>query len=461
MIPQTNRDTFSRRRRALSAAHAGPALLVAGLPLSRNFRANHYPFRALSHFLYFVGASMEGTALLFADGKATLFAHPPDPDDALWHGPRPELASLKEELCMDEVLPLADLPARVSSLGKVGTLPPQDATTASWLSGLLGREVRRSTGDMLTGVDAALADAIVGLRLTHDAGAIEQLRHVACVSAEAHIAGMRATRVDGVEHDAVAAMVAVLRGAGLEDAYGPIVTVHGEVLHSSSHDNPTRAGDLLLADVGGETAEGWAADITRTWPVSGKFSKTQRQIYDVVLAAELACIDAAKPGCRYRDVHETAKRKVVEGLVGLGIFRGEVDGLLERGAAAIFFPHGIGHLLGLDVHDMEDLGDRAGYAPDRKRSQRFGDAYLRLDRDLQAGMAVTIEPGFYQVPGILADDNLVGAVGDDLRRDVLEKYADVRGIRIEDDVLITDGGCEVMTAGVPKQATEIEAIMAG
>ena len=180
----------------------------------------------------------------------------------------------------------------------------------------------------------------------------------------------------------------------------------------------------------------------------------------MVLAAQLACIDAAKPGARYRDVHETAKRKIVEGLVDLGVFRGEVDGLLERGAAAIFFPHGIGHLLGLDVHDMEDLGDRAGYAEGRERAERFGDAYLRLDRDLEPGMAVTIEPGFYQVPGILGDATLVGPVGDDLRHEELEKYADVRGIRIEDDVLITAEGNEVLTSGVPKAATEIEAVMA-
>jgi Xaa-Pro aminopeptidase len=458
MTPITPIETFRRRRRSLLGALDTPALLAAGLPPSRNFRANPYPFRASSHFLYLVGQPLEGAALLLDDDRATLFAHPPDPEDALWHGPRPELAILRDQLGLGAARPLGELPDVVKGLG-AATLPPEDASTATWLSELLGRPVSPSTGDALEGADAKLADAMIGLRLTHDEGAVAQLRHAASVSAEAHIAGMKATRVGGTEHDAAAAMVAVLRREGLEDAYGPIVTVHGEILHSHSHDNPTGAGDLLLADVGGETPEGWAADITRTWPVSGKFTKSQRAIYDVVLEAQLACIEAAKPGRRYRDVHETAKRRIVEGLVELGIFRGEVDGLLERGAAAIFFPHGIGHLLGLDVHDMEDLGDRAGYAPGRERSSRFGDAYLRLDRDLEPGMAVTIEPGFYQVPGILGDEALVGAVGDDLRRDVLEQYADVRGIRIEDDVLVTEGGNEVLTSGVPKRADEIEALM--
>lgn len=461
MTPITSRDVFQSRRRALTSALASPALLAAGLPRSRNFRANAYPFRANSHFLYFVGAAMEGAAVLFADGRATLFAHPPDREDALWHGPRPALAALERELGFDAVRPLSELTEAVAAAGgrDVACLPPEDPATARWLTELCGRAIEASSGDTLEGADAALADAIIGLRIVHDEAAIAQLRFAARVSADAHIAGMRATKVGGSEHDPAAAMIAVLRRAGLEDAYGPIVTVHGEVLHSRSHDNPTRAGDLLLADVGGETPEGWAADITRTWPVSGTFSASQRAIYDVVLAAQLACIEVAKPSCPYRAVHETAKRTLVEGLVDLGIFRGDVDGLLERGAAAIFFPHGIGHLLGLDVHDMEDLGDRAGYAPGRERSKRFGDAYLRLDRDLEAGMAVTIEPGFYQVPGILDDEELTGPLGDDLRRGELAKYADVRGIRIEDDVLITGDGNEVLTAGVPKTADAIEAVM--
>jgi len=256
-------------------------------------------------------------------------------------------------------------------------------------------------------------------------------------------------------------MVDVFRRHGLEDAYPPIVTVHGEILHQHDHGGPTAEGDLLLADVGGESPEGWAADITRTWPVSGRYSGTQRAVYDVVLDAQRRAIAAATPGRRYRDVHETAKRALVEGLVELGILRGDVDGLLERGAAALFFPHGVGHIIGLDVHDMEDLGDRAGYAPERQRAQAFGDAFLRLDRDLAAGMAVTIEPGFYQVPGILNDEKLTASVGEDLRRDELARFADVRGIRIEDDVLITETGNDVLTGALPKVATEVEAVVSG
>lgn len=454
---------FLARRRALHAGLSGPALLAAGEPASRNYPANRYGFRAASHFLYFVGRPMAGSALLFEGGRTTLFTHPPDPEDALWHGPRPNLEVLAAEHGFDAVLPLAELDAVLGPIrATVATLPTQDAPSAAWLSERVGRPVLARTGaHLVDSRDAALADAMIALRLTHDAAAVDQLRMAARMSAEAHVAGMRATRPEGRESDVHAAMLAVLRRHGLDDAYGPIVTVHGEVLHSDTHANVMRAGDLLLADVGGETPEGWAADITRTWPVGGRFSTTQRAIYDVVLEAQYAAIAVAKPGRRYRDVHEMAKRTIVGGLVALGIFRGDVDGLLERGAAALFFPHGIGHLLGLDVHDMEDLGDRAGYAAGRTRTTRFGDRYLRLDRDLEAGMAVTIEPGFYQVPGILGDARLTAPLGADLCRDVLAQYADVRGIRIEDDVLITSDGNEVMTSGVPKLATEIEALMRG
>jgi Xaa-Pro aminopeptidase len=343
----------------------------------------------------------------------------------------------------------------------VATLPTTDARSAAWLSAHLGRPIAACTGDALEpgSPDAALADAMIALRLRHDEAAAAQLRAAAAASAAAHLSGMRASRSAQSEAEVAAVMIGELRRRGLADAYGPIVTTHGEVLHQEHQRNTLQPGDLLLADVGGEVPEGWAADITRTWPVSGVFSPTQRAVYEVVLAANKAGIGAARQGTRYRKVHEVAGRTLVEGLRALGIFRGEVDGLVERNAAALFFPHGVGHLIGLDVHDMEDLGDRAGYAPGRARSTRFGERYLRLDRDLEPGMAVTIEPGFYQVPAILADEALTGPLGADLDRAALARFGDVRGIRVEDDILITEGDPEVLTAAVPKEAAAIEAWM--
>jgi Xaa-Pro aminopeptidase len=406
---------------------------------------------------------LAGAAVLLDEGKTTLIGRPGEPDDELWFGPRPGLAQLGAELGFDGVLPLDRAADRLAPLApRLATLPTEDARTAAWQSELVGRAIAASSGATLTDArDGALADAIIALRLRHDGPAIAQLRAAAALTAEALLAGMRATGAAGSEREVLAAIIACLRRHGLGDSFGPIVTVHGEVLHSEDHSGPLSAGELLLADVGGETPEGWAGDITRTWPVSGRFSPSQRAVYEVVLAAQRAAIGSVRPGVRYRDVHEIAKRRIVEGMRELGVLRGETDGLLERGAAALFFPHGIGHLLGLDVHDMEDLGDRAGYAPGRTRSARFGDAYLRLDRDLEPGMAVTIEPGFYQVPAILGSAELNGPLGHDLVRSELAKLADVRGIRIEDDVLVTETGHEVLTGGVPKDVAVIEAVLGG
>lgn len=464
-IPRTPASAFVARRRALAARLDRPVLIAAGLPRSRNYRANLYRFRASSHFLYFLGEAIPGAALLFAGGNTTLFASPPGPDDALWHGPRPSFAELREIHALDSVRPLAELDHALRGLGAgtVATLPTEDEKSAAWLSERLGRAIHPSTGHALTAdsPDVELAEAMIALRRCHDEAAVAQIRAVTEASAEAHVAGMQATRGARHEWEVAAAMTFALRRQALDDAYLPIVTVHGEVLHNDEHIHPLAAGDLLLADVGGETREGFAGDITRVWPVSGTFSATQRDLYEVVLAAQKAAIAMVRRGTNYRAIHERAGRTMVAGLKDLGIFKGEVDGLYERGAAAIFFPHGVGHLLGLDVHDLEDLGDRAGYAPGRARSRRFGDCYLRLDLDLEPGMAVTIEPGFYQVPAILADEAITGGVGADLDRAALARFADVRGIRIEDDVLCTEGDPEVLTRRAPKEVSEIEAVLAG
>jgi len=463
-IVRTPPEALAARRHALLRSYPGPALLAAGSPVSRNYPASLYRFRAASHFLYFVGQAIPGAALLFCDGEATLFVEPPEPGDDLWHGPRSGLDELRAAVGVDAVRPLGDAVDVLAAIGTpIATLPTQDAKSAAWLTTCLGRPIEPGSGVRLVDgtVDAALADAVVELRLKHDEAALVQIRAAAAATVRGFRAAMAATAVGTSEAAVHAAMLQSLLADGMDCSFAPIVSVRGEILHNEDHSGRTEQGDLLLADVGGETPEGWAADVSRVWPVSGCFSSTQRAMYDVVLGAQRAAIEAAKPGVRYRLVHEAAKRATVEGLRQLGVFRGDVDGLLERGAAAIFFPHGVGHLMGLDVHDMEDLGDRAGYAPGRNRSERFGDAYLRLDRDLEPGMAVTIEPGFYQVPAIVNDGEYTGAVGADLDRTVLGKFADVRGIRIEDDLLITADCNEVLTAGAPTEPAEVEAAVGG
>lgn len=457
-------SVFQRRRAALARALGSRAALVfAGGRRARNYAANPYPLRVDSHFLYLVGAQLADCVLLVAPGKCELFAPEPAPDDALWHGAVPGFAEIAAAIGVDRVRPLGEIHVEIGLRGAehIATLPSLDPHTRSRQRAWLVRawpDDASTHVDALAHVDLELADAMISLRLAHDADALAMIRTAIEGTTRAHLAGMAVTRPGLFEHDVRAAMERELVASGMECAYGSIVTVHGEILHNGSYHRQLAAGDLLLADVGGEH-HGWASDVTRTWPVSGHFSPTQRALYDIVLAANEAAIARVRTGVRYREAHLAAARVLARGLVDERILRGDPDGLVERGVHALLFPHGVGHLLGLDVHDMEDLGDRAGYARGRTRSPQFGLGYLRLDRDLQPGMVVTIEPGLYLVDAILDDEALAGPFIRDrsFDRERLRDFADVRGIRIEDDVLCTPTEPVVLTAAIPKAADEVAA----
>lgn len=447
-------ETLRQRRQQLAKEIQFPVILWSGRSSSRNYPANTYPFRASSHFLYFAGFPLANAAIRLEAGRLELFMDDPTPADLLWHGASATRSEVAAEIGADAAYPLYHLKSCTEG---TATIPVQDAATRLLQSQLLNRMITPSTD--LRGIDLELAKAIVNLRLTHDAGAVAELRKAAAVTVEVHTAGMRATSKAQTEAQVRAAMESVMLAHNVTPAYSSIVTVQGEVLHNDRYHHPLQAGDLLLADVGAETESGWASDVTRTWAVSGRFSPTQRDIYQVVLAAHDRCIEAARPHVEYWDLHRIAALEIAAGLVELGILRGRAEDLVEMDAHTLFFPHGVGHLVGLDVHDMEDLGDLAGYEPGRTRSKRFGWGYLRLHRPLRAGMVVTIEPGFYQVPAILQDPERREKYREVVNWERLTTFADVRGIRIEDDVLITDAGSEVLTAALPTRWESIEALV--
>ncbi|MGD2181870.1 aminopeptidase P N-terminal domain-containing protein [Lusitaniella coriacea] len=439
---------LQQRRQHLAQLVDFPVLLWSGCALSRNFPANRFPFRASSHFLYFAGLSLKNSVIRLEGGKLELFYDEAPPESALWHGEMPARSDLARTIGADAAYPLADLAFHCED---AATIPVSQVQTQQ--SQILQRAIA------LEGIDAQLAQAIATLRLSHDAGALEQLRQAAAIAVEAHKIGMGMVSHARTEAEVRGAIEGAIFARNMSCSYNSIVTVRGEVLHNERYDNLLQPGDLLLVDAGAETQMGWASDITRTFPVTGKFSATQREIYNLVLAAHDACIDRVSPGVEYSEIHHLAALVLAQGLVDLGILRGQADDLVERDAHALFFPHGIGHLLGLDVHDMEDLGDVAGYAPGRKRRDRFGWCYLRLDRPLQPGMLVTIEPGFYQVPGILQNPHWREKYQDCINWQQLERFGDVRGIRIEDDVLVTESGREVLSADLPNNADEIEQLV--
>ncbi|HEY9798688.1 MAG TPA: aminopeptidase P family protein, partial [Leptolyngbyaceae cyanobacterium] len=365
--------TLYERRQRLAQLIDFPVILWSGRRSPRNYPANPFPFRASSHFLYFAGLPLENAAIFLNRGKLEFFMDEAPPGSALWHGEMPKREELAQKIGAAADFPLSELQSRATG---AATVAVQSAATSLQQAQILNRSV--AVANAPEGIDRDLTKAIASLRLSHDTGAISELRQAAAVSVEAHKAGMAATkgRDVGEEHLYEAtvrgAMEGVIIAHNMSCAYPSIVTVHGEVLHNEQYHHPLQAGDLLLADVGAETATGWASDVTRTWPVIGKFSPTQRDLYDVVLAAHDACIDKIRPGVEYRDIHLLAAAVIAQGLVDLGILRGQASDLVEMDAHALFFPHGIGHLLGLDVHDMEDFGDLAGYEEGRVRSDRFG-----------------------------------------------------------------------------------------
>lgn len=438
--PTSLADTLRDRRQKLAKLIDFPVILWSGRSTPRNFAANTFPFRASSHFLYFAGLNLENAAIKLENGNLELFMDDPPSSDTLWHGEIPKREEIAEKIGADVAYPFAKL--RLSTY-KAATIPVQDKVTRQQQDKWLQRKAS------LEGTDLKLAKAIAQLRLTHDDAAVAELKKAADVTVKAHKAGMVATKKASSEAEIRAAMEQVIIAHNMSCAYSSIVTVRGEVLHNNHYDNLLQPGDLLLADVGAETSTGWAGDVTRTWAVSGKFSATQQDIYDVVLAAHDACIAKIRPGVEYEDIHLLAAKIIAQGLVDLGILRGIPEDLVKMDAHALFFPHGVGHLLGLDVHDMEDLGDIAGYEAGRTRSDRFGLCYLRLNRPLRAKMLVTIEPGFYQVPAILNNPETQAKYKDVVNWEQLAKFADVRGIRIEDDVLVTENGSEVLTASLP------------
>ena len=454
--PRTSAESFLDRRRRLSLAlrEAGvaSAAFCSGWARPRKFAHNVYPFRAESHFLYLTGLSREGAILILdEDDGETLYVTEQDASDVVWHGAAASLEDLADELLLP-VLSLDELPDHHDA----AVLPPQDDETANWLSALLDRDVEPQSGPHLAGADLALAQAMVDLRLVHDQGAIQQLRWTCQMTAEAHRATMSAERHWRTEAEVRGRLVGELAARGLDLSYEPIVTKRGHVLHARGSRDLLDAGDVLLCDVGGEAPEGWAGDITRSWPAKGRFSTTQREIYELVLSVQERAIERARPGVRFLHLHRQMLEDLSRELLELGILRGSLDEVVARGAAALFCPHGLGHLLGLDVHDMEDLGDLAGYGAGRERSEAVGEAALRLDRDLAPGMVVTIEPGFYRIAPLLASARATPELSACVDWDTLERFADVNGMRIEDDVLIQDGDAEVLSSAAPKRTSEVE-----
>jgi len=443
------------RRQKLTERIAGPVLLVGNGERNRNLPLNKLPFRQDSTFLYFTGCRRPGAAALLTSAGYELFLPAPDDDDALWHGPTPSLDELGAQHGADRVRPASELPDALRSLPSPPlTLAVADEQTnrrvGTWLDRTLSFGERHG--------DDALVDAVIQLRRVKSPAEVARMGEAAQATAHAFAATMASTHAGSHENELAVLFEAVLGCHGCTTGYDLILTQAGEILHNHAHDQRLADGRLLLLDGGGEVADGYGVDITRTWPVSGTFTPRQLSAYEAVLASQKAAIDACTVGTRYREVHDTASRVLARWLADEGLLRCSPDESVERGAHAVFFPHGVGHHLGLDVHDLENFGDRPSYPPGRSRPELFGTGYLRLDLPLEAGWVVTVEPGFYVVPAILHDAALRQRLSDVVDFERAEEWVGFGGIRIEDDIHVTPSGPRRLTT-VPREPRELEAIV--
>jgi len=458
--PTTYRD---RRRRLAKDVGSGLLLFLGNEEVGMNYTANVYPFRQDSSFLYFWNVDQPGlAAVIDADaGTETLFGDDVTIADVVWSGPQPSIAARAAEAAIGATAPRSALAGHVSAAIEIGRpvhfLAPYRADHTVAIAALLGvdpsgvKDKRSKT----------LHEAVASQRLYKTPEEVAEIELAVDVSRDMYLAAMRAAAPGRMEHDIVGEIARVVMARGCTHSFPPICSVHGETLHNPFYRNALKAGDWFVLDSGAETPAHYASDITRTIPVSGTFSSQQRAIYECVLRAQTGALAAIKPGVPYRDVHLGAARSFVTDLTALGLMKGNGDEAVAAGAHALFFPHGLGHMMGMDVHDMENLGeDIVGYGPGYERSSQFGLGYLRLARPLETGFVLTVEPGLYFIPALIDQWKAEGRHAAFINWTEVERFRDARGCRLEDDVLVTAAGGRVLGPGIPKTIAEVEAACA-
>jgi Xaa-Pro aminopeptidase len=449
--------TYMSRRSSLCRLVGDGLILMPGNDYAAmNYRGNPYPFRQDSSFLYYCGIDQPGLILLLdaGSGEATLYGHELDMEDIIWMGTKPTLQSQAEVSGIPRVKKPEELASRLQG-SKVHYLPPYRGDNILRLAGWLGKD----TEGVRRGFSEALIHAVVSQRAVKTEEEINQMVWAVELTGRMHVAVMRSAEEGLLESDLSSLVTGMCEAEQVHPAYGIILTTQGQILHNHDHRNELRPGQLVLGDFGAESPMHYAGDITRTFPVDRFFTEKQKEIYEIVLDAEESAIQACHPGITYREIHLHASRIIANGLIALGLMKGDPDEAVAAGAHALFFPHGLGHMIGLDVHDMEDLGEEhVGYAGELRRSDQFGLAYLRLARTLQPGFVLTVEPGIYFIPELIDQWRASGRHDAFINYRALDNYRDFGGIRIEDNVLITKDGRAILGEPIPKSVEEIEAL---
>lgn len=456
------RQFYIERRKKLSEKFDSGILLFLGNHESpSNYSANTYPFRQDSTFLYYIGIDLPDLAAVIdvESNTSTLFGNDFSVDDIVWMGLQPKVNQLAELSGVNENENFEKIQGKLSEAIKHGRkihFLPQYRTEQIFFTGsLLGIKPERVNDYVST----KLIREVIQQRSVKSQEEIEEIDRAVDIAYRMHTAAMKMIK-PGLSERKIAGMIegiAYSIGAGL--AFRPIISINGEILHNHHHDNTIKEGSLLVNDSGAETVSHYASDITRTIPANGTFSQKQKEVYQIVLNAEVGTINQVKPGVMNKDLHLLAAKIIVEGLSNLGLMKGNPDEAVQAGAHALFFPHGLGHMMGLDVHDMEGLGeDFVGYDDELKRSDQFGLAYLRLAKSLSAGNVFTIEPGIYFISALIDQWKNENKFQEFINYDRVEEYRDFGGIRIEDDILVTNDGYRILGKAIPKTIEEVEGL---
>jgi len=452
---------ISRREHLHKLMKNGIAVFIGNNESPFNYPANAYHFRQDSVFLYYFGIDLPDFAAVmdFDSGNDIVFGNDFDMDDIIWRGPQPTVSEIAKKCGIDNSQLFSQLETTIQEAlakgRKVHFLPPYRGETKITLASLL----KENPCQMKSLASVDLIKAVVEMRSIKEEIEIQEIEKAIDIAYEMHTTAMKMCK-PGVKEQEIFGMIegiALSRGAGV--SFPSIVSVNGQTLHNHSHSNILSEGKMLIVDAGAETDMHYASDITRTIPVGGKFSQMQKDIYNIVLKANIEAINAAAPELSNKDVHILACKIIVSGLKELGLMKGNIDDAVEAGAHALFMPHGIGHMLGLDVHDMEGIGENfVGYSDKVKRSSQFGMAYLRFALPYKAGHVFTIEPGCYFIPELIDKWRSEGKFMEFVNYEAIGAYTSVGGIRIEDNVLITETGSKKLGKPIPKTVSEIEEI---
>jgi len=455
------KKTYIDRRKKLKVKFDSGILLFLGNEESpMNYADNPYKFRQDSNFLYYWGLDEPALAAVIDidNNEEIIFGDDVSLNDIIWMGPQPSIQEKAEEVGVEKTKPWEELPGYLKSDREIHYLPPYRGEQTITLSQMMNVDPTAVEFN----ASEKLIKAVVSQREKKTDEEILQIETAVDLAAQMHIAVMQMLEPGMYEHEACGAMEGIVLASDSRLSFPPIFSVDGETLHNHYHGNQVKAGEILINDSGAESELHYASDITRTVPVSGKFTSRQKDIYQIVLNANKKAIKASRPGVKNKDVHLQAAREIASGLKDLGLMKGDIDQAVQEGAHALFFPHGLGHMLGLDVHDMEALGEKyVGYDEEIQRSDQFGLSALRLGKKLEPGFVVTIEPGIYFIPELIDRWKEDGKHEAFINYQKVEEYKDFGGIRIEDDILITEKDQRVLGMPIPKEIDEVERICQG